>query len=156
MDGKKERKRERERKMSKDVPLDVLLQNWIYTYMTTGSSFCIRKKKIVQAAYLREIEKERMTSRTSPYLLLHISPRQQLQGKVEEAYNKIVKNEFLAVEKHPGYGRWKGKILDVCQCVYNNIDREHGGIGGLTPQERWLQLLNTPTRNKNRLKKSVT
>ncbi|AFU57871.1 hypothetical protein Ngar_c09290 [Candidatus Nitrososphaera gargensis Ga9.2] len=73
-----------------------------------------------------------------------------------EAYNKIVKNEFLAVENIPDREDGKARYAMFVN-AYNNMDREHGGIiGGLTPQERWLQLLNTPTRNKNQLKKSVT
>ncbi|AFU57005.1 hypothetical protein Ngar_c00550 [Candidatus Nitrososphaera gargensis Ga9.2] len=76
-----------------------------------------------------------------------------------EAYNKIVKNEFLAVENIPDREDGKARYAMFVN-AYNNMDREHGGIiGGLTPQERWLQLqlLNTtPTRNRNRLKKSVT
>ncbi|MEM3094622.1 MAG: hypothetical protein QXX64_03180 [Nitrososphaera sp.] len=69
--------------------------------------------------------------------------------------NKIVKNEFLAVENI--IDREDGKARYTMFVNAYNMDREHGGIGGLTPQERWsqLQLLNTPTRNRNRLR-SVT
>ena len=54
----------------------------------------------------------------------------QLQGKVE-AYNKIVKNEFLAVEDMPNIN---DGILryDMFVKAYNEA-REHGGINGLTP-----------------------
>ena len=56
----------------------------------------------------------------------------QIQGKVE-AYNKVVKNEFLAVEDIPNIN--DGKLrYDIFVKVYNET-REHGGINGLTPSE---------------------
>ncbi|MGA7898775.1 MAG: integrase core domain-containing protein, partial [Nitrososphaeraceae archaeon] len=66
----------------------------------------------------------------------------QLQGKVE-AYNKIVKNEFLAVEDMPNIN---DGILryDMFVKAYNEA-REHGGINGLTPSEMFLQRLITST-----------
>jgi hypothetical protein len=52
-----------------------------------------------------------------------------LQGKVE-AYNKIIKNEFISVEQissiHEGKVRY-----DMFVKAYND-KREHGGINGLT------------------------
>ena len=63
----------------------------------------------------------------------------QLQGKVE-AYNKIVKNEFLAVEDIPNIN--DGKLrYDIFVKAYNET-REHGGINGLTPSEMFLQRIN--------------
>ncbi len=63
----------------------------------------------------------------------------QLQGKVE-AYNKIVKNEFLAVENIPNIN--DGKLrYDIFVKAYNET-REHGGINGLTPSEMFLQRIN--------------
>ena len=63
----------------------------------------------------------------------------QLQGKVE-AYNKIVKNEFLAVEDIPNID--DGKLrYDIFVKAYNET-REHGGINGLTPSEMFLQRIN--------------
>ena len=60
----------------------------------------------------------------------------QLQGKIE-AYNKVVKNEFLAVEDIPNTD--DGKIrYDIFVKAYNET-REHGGINGLTPSEMFLQ-----------------
>lgn len=60
----------------------------------------------------------------------------QLQGKIE-AYNKIVKNEFLAVEDIQDIE--DGKLrYDMFVKAYNET-REHGGINGLTPSERFLQ-----------------
>jgi Integrase core domain len=62
----------------------------------------------------------------------------QLQGKVE-AYNKIVKNEFLAIEYIPSIN--DGKLrYDMFVKAYNE-SREHGGINGLTPSEMFLQRL---------------
>ena len=66
----------------------------------------------------------------------------QLQGKIE-AYNKIVKNEFLAVEDIPNID--DGKLrYDIFVKAYNET-REHGGINGLTPSEMVLQRLITST-----------
>ena len=63
----------------------------------------------------------------------------ELQGKVE-AYNKIVKNEFLAVEDIPNIN--DGKLrYDIFVKAYNET-REHGGINGLTPSEMFLQRIN--------------
>jgi transposase InsO family protein len=54
----------------------------------------------------------------------------QLQGKVE-AYNKIVKNEFISVEQISSID--EGKVrYDMFVKAYND-KREHGGINGLTP-----------------------
>ena len=57
-----------------------------------------------------------------------------------EAYNKIVKNEFLAVEDISSidYGKLR---YDMFVKAYNET-REHGGINGLTPSEMFLQRLN--------------
>ena len=66
----------------------------------------------------------------------------QLQGKVE-AYNKIVKNEFLAVEDIPNTDDGKQRY-DMFVKAYNET-REHGGINGLTPSEMFLQRLITST-----------
>ena len=70
------------------------------------------------------------------------NPYPQLQGKIE-AYNKIVKNEFLAVENIPNVD--DGKLrYDMFVRAYNEA-REHGGINGLTPSEMFLQRLITST-----------
>jgi transposase InsO family protein len=66
----------------------------------------------------------------------------QLQGKIE-AYNKIVKNEFLAIEDIPNID--EGKLrYDMFVKAYNET-REHGGINGLTPSEMFLQRSITST-----------
>lgn len=76
----------------------------------------------------------------------------QLQGKVE-AYNKIVKNEFLAVEDIPTID--DGKLrYDMFVKTYNET-REHGGINGLTPSEMFLQRLITSTIHRQELSSKV-
>jgi transposase InsO family protein len=62
----------------------------------------------------------------------------QLQRKVE-SYNKIAKNEFLAVENIPNTDDGKHRY-DIFVKPYNET-REHGGISGLTPSEMFLQRL---------------
>lgn len=56
----------------------------------------------------------------------------QLQGKIE-AYNKIVKNEFISVEVISSIDEGKQRY-DMFVMAYND-KREHGGINGLTPSE---------------------
>lgn len=77
----------------------------------------------------------------------------QLQGKVE-AYNKIVKNEFLAIEDIASID--DGKLrYDMFVKAYNET-REHGGINGLTPSEMFLQrLIKSKTYTKKK-QESVT
>jgi hypothetical protein len=63
----------------------------------------------------------------------------QLQGKIE-AYNKILKNEFLAVVEDIQDIEDDGKLrYDMLFVKAYNEAREHGGINGLTPSERFLQ-----------------
>src|SRR3954447_20777608 len=77
----------------------------------------------------------------------------QLQGKVE-AYNKIVKNEFLSVEDISSID--DGKLrYDMFVKAYNET-REHGGINGLTPSEMFLQRLITSTISIRTKQQSVT
>ena len=77
----------------------------------------------------------------------------QLQGKVE-AYNKIVKNEFLALEDMLNID--DGKLrYEMFVKAYNEV-REHGGINGLTPSEMFLQRLITPSTPTRTKQKSVT
>jgi len=77
----------------------------------------------------------------------------QLQGKIE-AFNKIVKNEFLALEDIPSMD--DGKLrYDMFVKAYNEA-REHGGINGLTPSEMFLQRLITSTIDKETKQQSVT
>ena len=77
----------------------------------------------------------------------------QLQGKIE-AYNKIVKKEFLALEDIPDIE--DGKLrYDMFVKAYNET-REHGGINGLTPSEMFLQRLITSNIHTTNKQKSVT
>jgi hypothetical protein len=56
-----------------------------------------------------------------------------------EAYNKIVKNEFLAVEDISNIN--DGKLRYEMFVKAYNETREHGRINGLTPSEMFLQRL---------------
>ena len=83
----------------------------------------------------------------------------QLQGKIE-AYNKIVKNEFLAVENISDVEEEKEKIFYMFVKAYNE-EREHGGINGFTPSEMFLmkgtRLNNSSNKKKiKQIKESVT
>ena len=81
----------------------------------------------------------------------------QLQGKIE-AYNKIVKNEFLAVENISDVEEGK-KMYSMFVKAYNE-EREHGGINGYTPLEMFLSKgrLNNSSSKKiiKQIKESVT
>jgi putative transposase len=77
----------------------------------------------------------------------------QLQGKVE-AYNKIVKSEFIALEDMPNIDDGKQRY-DKFVKAYNET-REHGGINGLTPSEMFLQRLITSRKHTITKQKSVT
>jgi transposase InsO family protein len=69
----------------------------------------------------------------------------QLQGKVE-AYNRMVKNEFISVEDISS--RDEGKLRNEMFVKAYNDKREHGGINGLTPSEMFLQTFNR-SHNRN-------
>ena len=81
----------------------------------------------------------------------------QLQGKIE-AYNKIVKNEFLALENIPNVNDGKKRYCMFVK-AYND-EREHGGINGHTPSEMFLikgRLNNDNNKKKiKQIKESVT
>jgi len=134
-----------ERKRSVDV-LDVL-ENWI---IING-----KPKKIMHD------NGKQFASRIFKHFLVHnhIKDKRipnsypQLQGKIE-AYNKIVKNEFLALEDIPSID--DGKLrYDMFVKAYNET-REHGGIKGLTPSEMFLQRLITSIMHKGTKQQSVT
>jgi transposase InsO family protein len=75
------------------------------------------------------------------------------QGKIE-AYNKIVKNEFLALEDMLNID--DGKLrYEMFVKAYNEV-REHGGINGLTPSEMFLQRLSISTIHTKNKQQSVT
>lgn len=77
----------------------------------------------------------------------------QLQGKIE-AYNKIVKNEFLKIEDIASIDDGKLKY-NMFVKAYNE-NREHGGINGLTPSERFVQRLIKSKTDTKRKQESVT
>jgi len=104
---------------------------------------------------------KQFTSKMFKHFLVHnhIKDKQipncypQLQGKIE-AYNKVVKNEFLALEDIPSIE--DGKLrYDMFVKAYNET-REHGGINGLTPSEMFLQRLITSTIHNTNKQQSVT
>ena len=93
---------------------------------------------------------KQFTSKSFKHFLVHNNIKDkripnfypQMQGKIE-AYNKIVRNEFLALEDIPNID--DGKLrYDMFVKAYNDT-REHGGINGLTPSEVFLQRLITST-----------
>jgi transposase InsO family protein len=94
---------------------------------------------------------KQFTSRIFRHFLVHNQIRDkkmpnsyaQLQGKVE-AYNKIVKNEFLMLEDIPNIAEGNQRY-DMFVKAYNET-REHGGINGLTPSEMFLQRLITSSK----------
>jgi len=101
---------------------------------------------------------KQFTSRIFRHFLVHnqIKDKQilnfypQLQGKVE-AYNKIVKNEFLAVEVLPNIDHGKQRY-DMFVKAYNET-KEHGEINDLTPTEMFLQrLITSSTHTRARSK----
>ncbi|MGB8936699.1 MAG: integrase core domain-containing protein [Candidatus Nitrosopolaris sp.] len=71
-----------------------------------------------------------------------------------EAYNKIVKNEFLAVEQISSID--EGKVrYDKFVKAYND-KREHGGINGLTPSEMFLKTFSRSHTRNNTKQEGVT
>jgi len=76
----------------------------------------------------------------------------QLQGKIE-AYNKIVKNEFLAVENIPNID--DGKIMYFMFVKAYNEEREHGGIEGHTPSEMFLMKGRLNNHSKKKIIKQI-
>jgi transposase InsO family protein len=77
----------------------------------------------------------------------------QLQGKIE-AYNKIVKNEFISVEVISSIDEGKQRY-DMFVMAYND-KREHGGINGLTPSEMFLKTFNRSHTRNNTKQEGVT
>lgn len=130
-----------ERKRSRDVL--AVLQAWIDNNGKPKKVMHDNGKQFVSRSFKQYLKDNDIIDKPIP------AAYPQLQGKVE-AYNKIVKNEFLSVENIRD--RQDGILRYSLFVNAYNADREHGGIGGQTPQERWLQLLNNPTRNSNRLR----
>jgi len=120
-----------ERKRSVDV-LDVL-EEWIMVNGMPKKIIHDNGKQFTSSIFKRFLEHNKIKDNPIP------KSYPQLQGKVE-AYNKIVKNEFLAVEDISSIEDGKIKY-DMFVKVYND-KREHGGINGLTPSEMFLQTFN--------------
>jgi putative transposase len=76
----------------------------------------------------------------------------QLQGKIE-AYNKIVKNEFLKIENIPNIEDGK-RMYSMFVKAYNE-EREHGGINGHTPSQMFLSKGRLNNHNGNKKIKQI-
>jgi transposase InsO family protein len=134
-----------ERKRSTDV-LDVL-EEWIMINGKPNKVMHDNGKQFVSKIFKHFLERNDMKDKSIP------NSYPQLQGKVE-AYNKIVKNEFLSIEdianSYDGRTRYEMFVKS-----YNDT-REHGGINGLTPSEMFLQTFNKSHNSNEAKQKSVT
>jgi putative transposase len=135
-----------ERKRSIDV-LNVL-EKWI---MTNGKSKKVMHdngKQFTSKIFKHFLDKNDIKDKPIP------NSYPQLQGKVE-AYNKIVKNEFLKIEDIASAD--DGKVRYEMFVKAYNENREHGGINGLTPSEMFfLQTFNKSNNYKRTRQESVT
>jgi transposase InsO family protein len=130
------------RKRSKDV-LNVL-EEWIRTNGIPKKVMHDNGKQFKSKIFKRFLEKNRIKD------IAIRNGHPQTQGKIE-AYNKIVKNEFLAVEDLASID--DGKIRYAMFVKAYNDEREHGGINGLTPSEMFIQALNRTDRKQNQARK---
>ena len=111
-----------ERKRSKDV-LNVL-EDWIIINGKPKKIMHDNGKQFTSNIFKRFLVHNHIKDKRIP------NSYPQLQGKIE-AYNKIVKKEFLALEDIPNIE--DGKLrYDMFVRAYNET-REHRGIYGLTP-----------------------
>ncbi len=135
-----------ERKRSTDV-LNVL-EDWIMNNGRPKSVMHDNGKQFTSNIFKRFLVHNHIKDKRIP------NSYPQLQGKIE-AYNKIVKNEFLALEEDiPNLD--DGKLrYDIFVKAYNEA-REHGGINGLTPSEMFLQRLITSTMHTRTKQQGVT
>ncbi len=125
------------RKRAKDV-LNVL-EEWIRTNGKPRKAMHDNGKQFKSNLFKRFIKKNDIKDKPIR------KARPQEQGKVE-AYNKIVRNEFLAVEDITGTE--DGKIRYAMFVKAYNDEREHGGINGLTPSEMFIQALNRANKKE--------
>jgi transposase InsO family protein len=116
-----------ERKRSIDV-IDVL-ENYIVENGKPEKIMHDNGKQFTSKIFRRFLQRNNIKDKSIP------ARYPQLQGKIE-AYNKIVKNEFLAVENIFNVDDGK-KIYSMFVKAYNE-EREHGGIDGHTPSEMFL------------------
>jgi transposase len=134
-----------ERKRSIDV--HNVLDQWIMINGRPRKIMHDKGKQFTSRVFRRFLEHNHIKDKPIP------NSYPQLQGKVE-AYNKIVKNEFLAVEDIPNID--DGKLrYDMFVKAYNET-REHGGINGLTPSEMFLGRLISANTPLTRKQQSVT
>ena len=134
-----------ERKRSIDV-LDVL-EEWIMINGKLKKIMHDNGKQFTSKVFKRFLEHNNMKDKPIP------NSYPQLQGKVE-AYNKIVKNEFISVEHISSIE--DGKLRYEMFVKAYKETREHGGINGLTPSEMFLQTFNRSHNRNNTKQKSVT
>jgi putative transposase len=138
-----------ERKRSVDV-LDVL-EDYIVENGKPEKVMHDNGKQFTSKIFRRFLKKNNIKDKSIP------ARYPQLQGKIE-AYNKIVKNEFLAVENISNVEEGK-KMYFMFVKAYND-EREHGGIDGHTPSEMFLikGRLNNSSSKKiiKQIKESVT
>jgi putative transposase len=124
-----------------------VLEEWIITNGKPKKVMHDNGKQFTSIIFKRFLEHNNIKDKPIP------NSYPQLQGKVE-AYNKIVKNEFLLIEDI--FDIDDGKIrYDVFVKAYNET-REHGGINGLTPSEMFLQTFNKLHTYNTSTQKSVT
>ena len=138
-----------ERKRSIDV-IDVL-EDYIVENGKPNKVMHDNGKQFKSKIFRRFLKKNNIKDKSIP------ARYPQLQGKIE-AYNKIVKNEFLAVENISDVEEGK-KVYSMFVKAYNE-EREHGGINGYTPSEMFLSKgrLNNSSSKKiiKQIKESVT
>ena len=138
-----------ERKRSIDV-IDVL-EDYIVENGKPEKVMHDNGKQFISKIFRRFLQRNNIKDKSIP------ARYPQLQGKIE-AYNKIIKNEFLAVENIPNVEDGK-KMYSLFVKAYNE-EREHGGIDGRTPSEMFLMKgrLNNHNGNKKvkQIKENVT
>lgn len=134
-----------ERKRTMDV-LDVL-EEWIVINGKPRKVMRDNGKQFTSKIFKRFLEHNNIKDKPIP------KSYPQLQGKIE-AYNKIVKNEFLAVEDISSIE--DGKLRYGMFVKAYNETREHGGINGLTPSEMFLQTFNKSHNGNKNKQKTVT
>ena len=117
----------KERKRSVDV-LDVL-EDYIVENGKPEKILHDNGKQFTSKIFRRFLQRNNIQDKPIP------ARYQQLQGKIE-AYNKIVKNEFLGVENISNIEDGK-KMYCMFVKAYNE-EREHGGIQGYTPSEMFF------------------
>ncbi|MBV9177846.1 MAG: transposase [Nitrososphaeraceae archaeon] len=134
-----------ERKRSIDV-LDIL-EEWIMVNGKPEKIMHDNGKQFTSSIFKRFLEHNRIKDKPIP------KSYPKLQGKIE-AYNKIVKSEFISVENISSVDDGKMKY-NMFVKAYND-KREHGGINGLTPSEMFLQTFNRYNNENKAKQKTVT